>query len=79
MLLGNGAVTTYEYEPLTRRLHSLRTQARNRTLQALTYEYDPVGNVTGMVNALGQPAGKRSGAIRYPTVQCFPKAARWEA
>jgi RHS repeat-associated protein len=62
MELGNGTVTTYGYEPLTRRLHALTTETvHGRTLQAITYAYDRVGNVTGMVNALDVPVGERSG------------------
>ncbi|MCI0672675.1 MAG: hypothetical protein L0Y64_19690, partial [Myxococcaceae bacterium] len=66
MALGNGVVTRYAYEPLTRRLSTLTTQTpRGRTLQALTYTYDRIGNVTGLVNALGQPVGNRSGAVSF--------------
>lgn len=36
-----------------------------RTLQALSYGYDPVGNVTAQVNALGPPTATRSGAVTF--------------
>ncbi|WP_309893694.1 SpvB/TcaC N-terminal domain-containing protein [Archangium sp.] len=66
MVLGNGVKTSYTYEPETRRLSTLSTRTpRGRTLQALTYQYDRVGNVREMVNALGQPVGRRSGAVSY--------------
>lgn len=66
MVLGNGVVSTYGYEPLTRRLHTLGTVTPlRRTLQAITYGYDRVGNVKTMVNALGAPVGDRSGEVRY--------------
>ncbi|WP_248916945.1 RHS repeat-associated core domain-containing protein [Pseudomonas moorei] len=47
---GNGVVTDYVYEPQTQRLSSLRTtrpaqSRRAPVLQALTYQYDPVGNL----------------------------------
>ncbi len=66
MVLGNGVVSSYGYEPLTRRLHRLTTVTPlGRTLQAITYGYDRVGNVKSMVNALGEPVGDRSGEVRY--------------
>jgi RHS repeat-associated protein len=66
MALGNGVVTTYSYQPLTRRLHTLTTRTPlARTLQAITYGYDLVGNIRTMVNALGEPVGDRSGEVRF--------------
>jgi len=66
MVFGNGVKSSYSYEPETRRLSTLTTTSpRGRTLQALTYQYDRIGNVKGMVNALGQPVGRRSGAVSY--------------
>ena len=43
---GNGTSTTYEYDPLTFRLTSLRTRRGAESLQDLNYTYDPVGNIT---------------------------------
>lgn len=48
---GNGAATNYFYEPETFRLATLTTTRPNadpeqRTIQALSYFYDPVGNIT---------------------------------
>jgi RHS repeat-associated protein len=53
---GNGARTTYEYDPLTFRLTHLKTtrltdQAR---LQDLKYTYDPAGNITQIEDAAQQ-------------------------
>ncbi len=64
--LGNGTVTTYEYDPETYRLTNLRTR-RNRSetclpgttpaftnaniIQSLNYWYDPVGNITEINDA----------------------------
>lgn len=66
MKLGNGAVTAYSYEPLTRRLGSLTTTTPlGRTLQANEYHYDLVGNVKTLSNKLGAPVGDRSGAVAF--------------
>ena len=45
---GNGARTTYTYDPLTFRLTHLKTtrDSDNLTLQDLYYTYDPAGNIT---------------------------------
>jgi RHS repeat-associated protein len=50
--LGNGTVTTYSYDPVTFRLTNLRTQrtAAPRGLQDLAYTYDPVGNITTLID-----------------------------
>ena len=42
----NGAVTTYEYDPLTFRLKNLKTTRPGAEYQNLHYTYDPVGNIT---------------------------------
>jgi RHS repeat-associated protein len=49
--LGNGVTTLYTYDPETFRLLTLTTTRPNadpnaRTVQALSYTYDPVGNIT---------------------------------
>jgi len=52
MAFGNGAVTTYAYDPETFRLTTLTTTRPGsfapdaRTVQALAYTYDPAGNIT---------------------------------
>lgn len=43
---GNGARTTYAYDPLTFRLSGLRTDRGATGLQDLHYTYDPAGNIT---------------------------------
>jgi hypothetical protein len=66
MVLGNGVVSTYAYEPLTRRLHHVGTTTPlKRTLQDITYSYDRVGNVLGLMNDLGQPVNGQSGAVKF--------------
>ncbi len=52
--LGNGAQTAYTYDPLTFRLATLTTTTRGSdgvTVQALSYSYDAVGNVTHIQDA----------------------------
>jgi RHS repeat-associated protein len=53
---GNGAVTTYDYDLLSDRLTNLQTTRPTvaGALQDLAYAYDPVGNVTGIVDAAQQ-------------------------
>jgi RHS repeat-associated protein len=49
---GNGTVTTYTYEPETFRLVTLTTtRSSSDRIQALTYTYDPVGNLLGIADA----------------------------
>jgi hypothetical protein len=43
---GNGVSTTYEYDPLTFRLTSLRTLRGGERLQDFFYTYNPAGNIT---------------------------------
>jgi len=45
---GNGARTTYDYDPLTHQLTNLSTLRGVEPLQNLSYTYDPAGNVTGV-------------------------------
>jgi len=51
---GNGTTSAYGYDPLTFRLTTLTTArpasfpASQQTVQALSYFYDPAGNVTGI-------------------------------
>jgi insecticidal toxin complex protein TccC len=66
MRVGNGVVSEYGYEPLTRRLASLTTQKPgSRLLQKLSYQYDLVGNVLGMKNALGEPNPSHAGDVTF--------------
>ena len=43
---GNGARTTYDYDPFTFRLTALSTIRGADALQDLAYTYDPIGNIT---------------------------------
>ena len=43
---GNAVTTAYEHEPLTFRLRRLTTRRGLDVLQDLTYDHDPVGNIT---------------------------------
>jgi RHS repeat-associated protein len=52
--LGNGANTTYTYDPYTFRLTSLTTTCGGNSIQALSYVYDPVGNITHIGDAAQQ-------------------------
>lgn len=52
---GNGARTTYSYDPLTFRLSTLTTvRFPNTPLQALHYTYDPSGNITHILDEAQQ-------------------------
>jgi RHS repeat-associated protein len=51
---GNGAVTSYGYDPRSQRLVSLRTVRRGEVLQDLAYSYDAVGNVVRIADAAQQ-------------------------
>ena len=49
-LSGNGVLTEYAYEPETQRLLHVRAarSSDKAVLQALSYDYDPVGNITAL-------------------------------
>ena len=49
---GNGVVSDYAYEPQTQRLVGLRTTRATdgAVLQNLSYDYDPVGNITAIAD-----------------------------
>jgi RHS repeat-associated protein len=49
---GNGSETSYDYEPETFRLKQLKTtrNSDSTVLQDLNYTYDPVGNITQIVD-----------------------------
>jgi RHS repeat-associated protein len=53
---GNGAQTAYSYDHETFRLHTLTTSraSDNRSLQALGYTYDAVGNITHIADGAQQ-------------------------
>jgi RHS repeat-associated protein len=54
ILYQNGVSTLYSYEPDTFRLSTLTTTRRTDPLQALSYVYDPVGNITNIHDAAQQ-------------------------
>ncbi|TDD93347.1 SpvB/TcaC N-terminal domain-containing protein [Actinomadura rubrisoli] len=45
---GNGVRTAYDHDPLTFRLRRLTTRRGGDLLQDLTYDHDPVGNITSI-------------------------------
>jgi RHS repeat-associated protein len=46
-----GVTTTYDYDEKTYRLTRLKTMDSERILQDIGYTYDPVGNITGILDA----------------------------
>ncbi len=50
---GNGAITTYTYDPLSLQLTRLKTTDKNNVvIQDLTYQYDSVGNILNITDAV---------------------------
>jgi RHS repeat-associated protein len=81
--LGNGTTTTYEYDPTTFRLTRILTRRRRpagnncssafntaSVIQDLQYTYDPVGNITQIVDA--------AQATRYSANQRIDPINRYE-
>lgn len=69
---GNGTVTTYDYDQLTRNLSTLVTALKDsRKIQNLSYQYDLVGNVLNIKNSIeiptntALPAGPVEQNFRY--------------
>lgn len=62
---GTGAVTTYEYERDTFRLHRLSTVRDRVLLQDHRYEYDPVGNVVADLDGVSFGNAKVGGDAIY--------------
>jgi YD repeat-containing protein len=52
LTLGNGAVTTQTYDPVTLRLQHRVTVRGGGTVQDLTYTYDSVGNILTLTDAV---------------------------
>ncbi|MBO1349469.1 MAG: hypothetical protein EBE86_019705 [Hormoscilla sp. GUM202] len=50
IVYGNGVTTDYEYEATTFRLTRILTQREHKILQDLNYTYDPVGNITQILD-----------------------------
>lgn len=47
---GNGTATSYAYDPKTFRLTELKTTRGTDVLQHLNYTYDPLGNITSVID-----------------------------
>ncbi|MGE8356528.1 MAG: hypothetical protein ACN6N0_09065, partial [Microvirgula sp.] len=60
---GNGVVSDYDYEPQTRRLSTLNTTRPGKPLQALSYQYDPVGNLLGCSDGTVSRRFRRNQAV----------------
>lgn len=65
IVLGNGAVSHYAYDPLTWRLQRLVTRKGSERLQDLAYVYDPAGNISHIADD-AQQARYFDGAIAQP-------------
>jgi RHS repeat-associated protein len=65
--LGNQVRSHYSYNPLNRRLATLKTGIGTGNLfQDLSYQYDPVGNITGLANlAAVTSSNEKGGATQY--------------
>ena len=48
---GNGAQTNYAYDPNSLRLTNLITQSTSGRIQDLSYQFDSVGNITGLIDS----------------------------
>lgn len=69
VVYGNGTVTSYNYDEKTFRLKQLRTlgmvagNTTQQTLQDLNYTYDPVGNITAIIDNAQQTIFFRNAMI----------------
>jgi len=61
---GNGAHTFSHYDPLTFRLAHLKTTRGGAGLQDLSYVYDPVGNITSILDAAQQAVYFRNQVVK---------------
>lgn len=68
VLDGNGVKTNLAYRPDDRRLQSIITTKATKPLQKLLYSYDPVGNLTKLVNDLPIPPPNEFGG---PSTQTY--------
>ncbi len=60
---GNGAVTTYDYEPERQRLAHMRVTANNHEMMNNTYQYDAIDNILSIANsASGGGSSVKNGA-----------------
>lgn len=69
---GNGTVCVYQYDPETFRLVQQRTTrtADGQLLQDLRYEYDPIGNIVQVTDAVsfGKPDVSANGLYQYDAI-----------
>lgn len=61
---GNGAVTTYNYDPKRQRLTNLNVSSKNELLMNCNYTYDPVSNILGITDS-AEPQGEIGGATSH--------------
>jgi len=79
--VGNGITTTYSYHPFTRRLSGISASERDpalvqaglpaRPFQQVAYQYDPVGNVTQIANAVPFDATQTGSVKVGPVTENF--------
>lgn len=60
---GNGTSTTYNYDPYNFRLDKLQTLSGSAHIQDLSYNFDPVGNVTSILDS--SPNGTNTQYFQY--------------
>src|SRR5260221_508782 len=53
VLYGNGMSTQYAYDPNMFRLAGMQTQTSTGTIQNFSYQYDNVGNISQITDAVG--------------------------
>jgi RHS repeat-associated protein len=81
---GNGAKTTYSYNEKTRRLATLNTTLKSgQQIQTLSYNYDLVGNIKGLLNDIkvatntALPAGRVKQEYGYDDLYQITDAQGW--
>ena len=57
---GNGSITEYEYNPVTRRLKQIKTSTNGINIQHLVYKFDKVGNITHITDNIHNSITKYS-------------------
>jgi RHS repeat-associated protein len=62
---GNGTETSYNYEPELLRLQNMNVKSGARTIMNNVYQYDPVGNVLGIVNSAPVVPGTLGGTSKH--------------
>jgi RHS repeat-associated protein len=75
---GNGAITTYNYEPERQHLTQMNVTSNSKQLMDNTYKYDVLNNVLGITNgagATGDVGGSTSHAYTYDDLNRLISAA----